>query len=194
MGVGCLSPSHWESSALANWESFPKPCVQTPSEKQSERKHYHQEGGVWHRWRMGDGGWGCLLWPLPQLRPPGSNPVALCWCYLQGEVRGGEGHLGEADGPLDVMVAPEDGNTRGQARLERRRPWGTTGTEAERQRSEMHLQFGPRVLTTLGQGCEQQRPRLPPPDSCLHGLPQQNPWRATSTRSPHGTRRHRNPA
>lgn len=53
----------------------------------------------------------------PESRPQGCRglPCGPCpasgWCYLQSEVSGGEGHLGEANGPLDVMIAPEDGNT-----------------------------------------------------------------------------------
>lgn len=46
-----------------------------------------------------------------QAKAPRSLRLAPAWRYLQGEVGGGEGHLGEADGPLDVMITPEDGNT-----------------------------------------------------------------------------------
>ena len=45
--------------------------------------------------------------------------------YLQSEVGSGEGHVGEADGSLDVVVTLQDGDAAGQPGLEGRTQWDT---------------------------------------------------------------------
>lgn len=45
--------------------------------------------------------------------------------YLQSEVSGGEGHVGEADGSLDVVVTLQDGDAGGEPGLEGRTQWDT---------------------------------------------------------------------
>lgn len=56
----------------------------------------------------------CGVGLLTPASSPAKDPCGLRlaqgWPYLQSEVGSGERHLGEADGPLDVMVTPEDGN------------------------------------------------------------------------------------
>lgn len=57
-----------------------------------------------------------------QSRPQGAGVSSLLpaqgWCYLQCEISSGEGHWGEANGPLDMMIPPEDGDTLCQPCLE----------------------------------------------------------------------------
>lgn len=51
------------------------------------------------------------LLPLCKLRYWVGPRPAQGWCYLQSKVGSGEGHWGETNGPLDVMVPPQDGDT-----------------------------------------------------------------------------------
>lgn len=62
-----------------------------------------------------------------QARAPRGPGRAQDWRYLQSEVGRGEGHLGEADGPLDVVISPQDGNALCQPGLEETGNHGTTG-------------------------------------------------------------------
>ena len=45
--------------------------------------------------------------------------------YLQSEVSGREGHVGEADGSLDVVVTLQDGDAGGEPGLEGNTQWDT---------------------------------------------------------------------
>lgn len=121
--MGAAGPSRrlLASSALASWASFPKPCAQTPS---SETRR-------WGRWKLPPRRQGAV-----QAKPRGAGRGcarvgSACSCpltswapsYLQSEVGGGEGHVGEADGPLDVVVPPQNGDAGGQPGLEGRTWW-----------------------------------------------------------------------
>ena len=80
---------------------------------------YHPEGRGRHKAKPWSTGRGCA----------GVGSACSCpltsWApsYLQSEVSGREGHVGEADGPLDVVVPPQDGDAGGQPGLEGKTRW-----------------------------------------------------------------------
>lgn len=135
MEAGCPSLHLLESSVPANWGSFPKPCAQTPS--------LEARGGEGYTLLLGTKGEQQPVTVSVEGLPlhlfssrgavKGPSP-AQAWLYLQREVCGGERHGGEADGSLDVVIPPKDGNTLRQSRLERGEPesWGTGRPQGHR--------------------------------------------------------------
>ena len=113
----------------------------------------------------GAGGWEGLLAPT-SFTTSGTEGASLaqCWYYLQSEVGSGEGHLGEAYGPRDVMIATQDGDTLCQPSLE------GTGKHEQGGVEEWHEASG--HTSGLGVGAEATRTTLSvaqPTGGVFHG-------------------------